>query len=30
MDLGCGWGYKGWTLDVAGGIKDGPWMWLGV
>ena len=30
MHRGCGWRYEGWTVDVAGGIKDGPWMWLGV
>ena len=29
MDPGCGWGVYRWTLDVAGGYRDGPWMWLG-
>ena len=29
MDRGCGWGYRGWTVDV-GGARDGLWMWVGV
>ena len=29
MDRGCGWRYRGWTVDVGWG-RDGPWMWVGV